>query len=209
MNDEEQKKVFSYNLNFYLQHYQKTQKEVADAIEVSPQTFNTWCKGIALPRMGKVQRLADYFRIGKTELLDPHPVMSISSVCEAVTIPVFERIVSCSDHNITGSQIATEEFSKAAEGRYFGLKVSDTSMEPRLMAGDLVIACYQNHAASGDLIVALWNQHTIIRRLITFDGGRILLANNAAFDPLVLPDGQARTAGFQIVGRVVEMRVKL
>ena len=48
----------------------KTQKEVADAIGVSPQTFNTWCQGIALPRMGKVQLLADYFNIGKTDLID-------------------------------------------------------------------------------------------------------------------------------------------
>lgn len=70
MADEEQKRIFSKNLNKYLSEHDKTQKEVADAIGVSPQTFNTWCQGIALPRMGKVQRLADYFGIGKTDLID-------------------------------------------------------------------------------------------------------------------------------------------
>ena len=70
MADEEQKKIFAKNLNKYLSLLNKTQKEVADAIDVSPQTFNTWCQGIALPRMGKVQRLADYFGIGKTDLID-------------------------------------------------------------------------------------------------------------------------------------------
>lgn len=70
MADEEQKKIFSQNLNNYLLSTNKTQKEVADAIGVSPQTFNTWCQGIALPRMGKVQLLADYFGIGKTDLID-------------------------------------------------------------------------------------------------------------------------------------------
>ncbi len=70
MVDEEQRRIFSKNLNKYLSLYNKTQKEVADAINVSPQTFNTWCQGIALPRMGKVQRLADYFGIGKTDLID-------------------------------------------------------------------------------------------------------------------------------------------
>lgn len=70
MADEEQKKIFAKNLNKYLTQFNKTQKEVADAIDVSPQTFNTWCQGIALPRMGKVQRLADYFGIGKTDLID-------------------------------------------------------------------------------------------------------------------------------------------
>ena len=70
MADEEQKKIFSKNLNNYRTLTNKTQREVAEAIGVSPQTFNTWCQGIALPRMGKVQLLADYFKIGKTDLID-------------------------------------------------------------------------------------------------------------------------------------------
>ena len=70
MTDNEQKKVFSSNLNKLLNEHNKTQKEVANAIDVSPQTFNTWCKGIALPRMGKVQMLADYFSILKSDLIE-------------------------------------------------------------------------------------------------------------------------------------------
>lgn len=70
MSDEEQKQIFATNLSHYLELNGKTQKEVADAIGVSPQTFNTWIQGIALPRMGKVQKLADYFGIGKSDLID-------------------------------------------------------------------------------------------------------------------------------------------
>lgn len=70
MTDDEQKRIFSKNLLKYLNLYGKTQREVADAISVSPQTFNTWCQGIALPRMGKIQKLSDYFNIEKTDLID-------------------------------------------------------------------------------------------------------------------------------------------
>lgn len=70
MTDTEQKKIFAQNLNRYLSISNKSQKEVADAIGVSPQTFNTWCQAIALPRMGKVQKLADYFKIEKSDLID-------------------------------------------------------------------------------------------------------------------------------------------
>lgn len=70
MSENEQRAVFSKNLNRYLSISGKNQKEVADAIGVSPQTFNTWCKGIALPRMSKVQLLADFFKIQKSDLLD-------------------------------------------------------------------------------------------------------------------------------------------
>lgn len=48
----------------------KTQLEIAKSIDVSPQTFNTWCQGIAIPRMGKVQALADYFHINKSDLIE-------------------------------------------------------------------------------------------------------------------------------------------
>ena len=70
MSDELQKKIFSENLNRLLQDREKTQSEVAKEIDVSPQTFNTWTQGIAIPRMGKIQRLADYFHVEKSALLD-------------------------------------------------------------------------------------------------------------------------------------------
>lgn len=95
MNDLEQKKIFSKNLNHYLTLYNKSQKEVADAISVSPQTFNTWCQGIALPRMGKVQRLSDYFHIEKSDLIDEHsPVTSAASNFTYASTPEeFETLV--------------------------------------------------------------------------------------------------------------------
>ncbi len=70
MSEDKQKKIFSENLNRYIEASGKTQLEIARAIGVSPQTFNTWCKGIAIPRMGKVQALADYFRINKSDLIE-------------------------------------------------------------------------------------------------------------------------------------------
>lgn len=72
MSEREEKKIFTENLNKYLKLYDKTQLEVANAIGVSPQTFNTWVKGIAIPRMGKIQRLADYFHIKKSDLIEEH-----------------------------------------------------------------------------------------------------------------------------------------
>ena len=72
MSEQEQKRIFSKNLSRLLDEYGKSQKEVADAISVSPQTFNTWIKEVALPRMGKVQALADYFHVPKSALLEEH-----------------------------------------------------------------------------------------------------------------------------------------
>lgn len=70
MSEDKQKDIFSKNLNSYIEASGKTQLEIAKNIGVSPQTFNTWCKGIAIPRMGKVQALADYFHINKSDLIE-------------------------------------------------------------------------------------------------------------------------------------------
>jgi DNA-binding helix-turn-helix protein len=42
MTDTEQKRVFAQNLKRLLNERNLTQNEVAKAINVSPQTFNTW-----------------------------------------------------------------------------------------------------------------------------------------------------------------------
>lgn len=69
MTDKERKEIFSKNLLRVLSEHDKNQVDVAKAIGVSQQTFNTWCRGVALPRMGKIQLLADYFRIDMSELI--------------------------------------------------------------------------------------------------------------------------------------------
>ena len=70
MEDNIQKRIFSKNLRRYMDSVGKPQSEVAKSIGVSPQTFNTWFNGIALPRMGKVQALADYFHCYKSDLIE-------------------------------------------------------------------------------------------------------------------------------------------
>lgn len=70
MNDIAQKSIFSKNLRKRVSDAQKTQAEIASDIGVSPQTFNTWMRGIAIPRMGKIQALADYFGIAKSDLIE-------------------------------------------------------------------------------------------------------------------------------------------
>ena len=70
MTDEEQKKIFSNNLNKYISLSGKQLKEVAEAVGTNPSTFNMWCKGNSMPGTGKIRALADYFRIGMSDLTD-------------------------------------------------------------------------------------------------------------------------------------------
>lgn len=70
MTDEEQKKIFAKNLSHYVYISGKQQKEIAQELHFNQKTFNGWCNGLSMPTMGKVQVLADYFGINKTDLID-------------------------------------------------------------------------------------------------------------------------------------------
>ena len=70
MTNEEQRRIFAENLNYYMQLNNKQQVDVAKDLEINPTTLNMWCKANALPSTGKIRKLADYFHIGMTNLTD-------------------------------------------------------------------------------------------------------------------------------------------
>jgi transcriptional regulator with XRE-family HTH domain len=64
------KETFAKNLNYYLSICGREQKEVAEDIGVAPSTFNEWVKGKKYPRIDKIELLANYFRIKKSDLIE-------------------------------------------------------------------------------------------------------------------------------------------
>ena len=64
------KEIFSYNLNFYMNQSGKSRKEVSEAIGVSYFTYTDWVKGKKYPRMDKVELLAKYFNIKISDLIE-------------------------------------------------------------------------------------------------------------------------------------------
>jgi transcriptional regulator with XRE-family HTH domain len=48
----------------------KDQKEVAEVVGVAPSTFNEWMKAKKYPRIDKIEMLANYFGILKSDLIE-------------------------------------------------------------------------------------------------------------------------------------------
>lgn len=64
------KEIFAKNLSYYLERSGKTQKEIAEMLGVSPASFNNWIKGVKYPRIDKIEQLANYFHILKSDLIE-------------------------------------------------------------------------------------------------------------------------------------------
>lgn len=64
------KEIFAKNLSYYLDRHEKDQREVADIVGVAPSTFNEWVKAKKYPRIDKIEILANYFGIQKSDLIE-------------------------------------------------------------------------------------------------------------------------------------------
>ena len=64
------KNIFAANLQRYMEINGKTRRDVSEAIGVSYYTFTDWVKGKKYPRMDKVEKLAAYFGILKSDLIE-------------------------------------------------------------------------------------------------------------------------------------------
>lgn len=64
------KSIFATNLKKYMDINQKSRRDVCEALGFSYYTFCDWVNGKKYPRMDKVEMLANYFGILKSDLIE-------------------------------------------------------------------------------------------------------------------------------------------
>ena len=64
------KETMSKNLKYYVDRSGKMQVEIAEAVGVSKSAFTAWIKGDKYPRIDKIELLANYFGIQKSDLIE-------------------------------------------------------------------------------------------------------------------------------------------
>lgn len=64
------REIFAKNLAYYVEKSGKTQKEISEIVGVSKSTFNDWMKAKKYPRIDKIEIMADFFKILKSDLIE-------------------------------------------------------------------------------------------------------------------------------------------
>lgn len=70
MSDVGNREVFAKNLSYYIERSGKTQKELSLKWGIATSTLNNWVMGKKYPRMDKVEMMANYFGILKSDLIE-------------------------------------------------------------------------------------------------------------------------------------------
>lgn len=66
----ENKEVFAQNLSYYIERSGKSQRDIATKLGLATSTLNNWVTAKKYPRIDKIELLATYFGIQKSDLIE-------------------------------------------------------------------------------------------------------------------------------------------
>ncbi len=202
------KKVMGDNIQYYMDINKIERREFAKALGVPYSSLTDWINGNTYPRIDKIQRMADYFHIEKSDLVEPR---NSSKKTESIRIPVLGRIAAGIPLEMIEDIVDWEEVDAetAKQGEIFALKIKGNSMEPRIVDGDVVILHKQDDAESGDIVIATVNgDEATCKRLRKYKDGIELIPNNPAYAPMFFTNQEILTKPVRILGKVIELRGK-
>lgn len=205
------KEIMAKNIQYYMDINHKSRNDICEALNIKYTTFTDWIKGNTYPRIDKIELMANFFGIQKSDLVEEH-LFNINNSIKGVRINVLGRVAAGIPIEAVENIIDTEEISErlASTGEFFGLQIHGDSMEPRMYEGDVVIVRQQSDAESGDIVIAMINGYdATCKRLHKYAEGIGLLSLNSKYEPMMFSNQEIIEKPVKIIGKVVELRGKL
>lgn len=205
MSDLGNKEIFSKNLQYYMRINNKDRNEVARDLNIPYSTLADWYNGNKYPRIDKIQLLADYFNIKKSDLVENR-----NNILKKSRIPVLGRIPAGIPIEMIEEVIDYEDISEEmlkGDREYFGLKVSGDSMMPKYLNGDVLIVQKASDCESGqDCIVMVNGDDGTFKRVIKNKDGIILQPLNPNYEIKFYSNDDIERLPIKILGVVKEIR---
>lgn len=209
MSDLGNKEIFAKNLNYYMNINKKNRSDVCRDLDIPYSTFTDWCNANIYPRIDKIEMLANYFDIKKSDLVENKEKLDM--IGNPVTsIPVLGTVKAGYDYLAQENWIGTVDVETSLVGNgkdYFALKVHGNSMSPALIEDDIVIIKKQNDFENGDIVVAIINgDEATIKKGKKSDSSILLQPLNTAYEPLIFTYDEIKTIPVEIVGIVKQLK---
>lgn len=209
MSDLGNKKIFSQNLQKYMIQYNIDRNEICKALDFKYSTFTDWYNGKKYPRIDKIEKLASYFGILKSDLIeDKSDNLNVNS--KSIRIPVLGSIPAGIPmemiEDIVDWEDISEEMLKGGK-QYFALKIKGDSMFPEYLNGDTIIVLKQDDCESGrDCVVAVNGDDATFKRVFKTDNGITLQPLNNSYIPMFYSNDDVLNKPVKILGVVKQIR---
>ena len=129
------KTILAKNIRYYMEKNQKTRAALCEALDIKYTTLSDWVNGKTYPRIDKLERLAAYFGIEKSALLEDREHLPPDAIPytprQTRPIPIV-GVVNCgvpllAEENIEGYiETPLEDLNSGEE--YFWLRAKGDSM---------------------------------------------------------------------------------
>lgn len=208
-NAKNMKEVVAKNLELQLAKRGIDQTVMARDLEIPETTVSNWMLAKTYPRPDKIQLMADYFNVRRSDLTEERPSNLVEVSPQTVKIPIL-GVIACGDpilaeENITGYLYESPE--SLPGGTLFYLEAKGNSMEPKIPDGSLVMIREQSEVEYGEIAAVLVNGDSeATLKKVTRQGDVVLLMPiNGEYEPIIITeDNPAR-----IIGKAVEVKFKL
>lgn len=208
MNNLGNKEIMAKNIKRHMATRGIRPTDICGTLKIPMPTFSDWINAKTYPRIDKIELMANYFGIEKSDLVEDKN----ERTKRGVIINVLGRVAAGIPIEAIEDIIDTEEISEelARTGKYFGLLIHGNSMQPRICEGDVVIVRQQDDAETGDIVIAMVNgDDATCKRLKKYHDGIELIPNNPAYEPLFYSNDEINNKPVRILGKVIELRAKL
>ena len=200
--------TMSNNLKKYLKINNISRNQLSESLGISYSTISDWINGKAYPRIDKIEMMANYFGINKSDLVEEHFTEEKN---QGLKIPVLGTVAAGIPISAVEDILDYEEVPQSweSQGEFFGLRIKGDSMKPDINDGDTVIVRQQSTANNGDVVIALVNgDDATCKKFEKLDNGIMLISNNSEYSPMYFSNEEVLTKPVVIIGRVVELRRK-
>lgn len=191
MDDRNSKTILAKNIRHYMEQNHKTRNELCEALGVKYTTLTDWVNGKTYPRIDKIERMAEYFGIEKSDLMEDRPKLPPDAIPyvprPTVSIPIVGA-VNCgipllAEDNIEGYYETSADDITTGE-TYFWLRAKGDSMTNiGIHEGDLLLIRQQNDVDSGDIaVVSINGDDATLKRVIKKENAIVLQPENSAYE---------------------------
>ena len=200
--------IFASNLKKQLDKKRMSVADLARALNLSDSTVRSWYNGEKYPRIDKIQELADFFDVTRSELVDSQ-ANNIVSVKKLVKIPILGTI-ACGDPILAEQNIegyVEEPADKLDNGKYFYLHAQGDSMETTIPNGSMVLIREQATVEDGEIAAVLVDGDTrATLKRVHYQGSSVILnADNKNYPPIII---NCENPG-RIIGKAIRVSIDL
>lgn len=210
MSDLGNREIMAQNIKFLMEKRNKTRNEICHDLGFAYSTFSDWVNGKKYPRIDKIELMARYFNVSKTELVERRSKNAEPHRIRGVRIPILGKVVAGIPLEAITDADGWEEITPkmAATGDFFALRIRGQSMEPDLHEGDVVIVRKQSDVESGDIAIVLVNggEATVKKVKKAKDGITLIGFNSHVYKAHFYSKKEIAELPVQIIGKVVESR---